>query len=146
MRLAPGFGRVEHVPPPGAECVVAEQLVVGGAPDVHRDLVPFRQDFLGSESFHDDGAAPEDVGPARLLFGTAPELVKSAQYSLLDALGHRRHRVVVVVKGQVIEDLLAAFVHAAEAFGDDDGHFVGKGGIEVIRVGIVLASTRLWPS
>ena len=57
-----------------------------------------------------------------------------------------RHRVLLVVKGQEIEKLLPLFVHPAQAVRNDRGHFISKRGSYAIKVGIVLAASRLWPS
>ena len=44
--------------------------------------------------------------------------VQTAQDALLAALGHRRHRVVLVVQRDVVEDVLAVDVHAPHAVTD----------------------------
>ena len=73
------------------------------------------------------GPLPKMCALCFLPSGPRLELVKPFENALLDAFGHRRHRVVLVVERQVVEDVLAFDIHAAHAVGDDDRQLVGEG-------------------
>jgi len=61
----------------------------------------------------------------------------SAENSLLDSLvfGHGRLRIIFVSDSEVIKNILALLVHAADSFADDDREFVGERGIVGFQVG-----------
>ena len=62
---------MQHVPAPGTQGVVAEQLVAGRAPDVGGHVEPLGQDFLRAQRLADDRPAAEDVRLVLLAFRAA---------------------------------------------------------------------------
>ena len=59
--------------------------------------------------------------------GGGPTAVQPADDALLGAGGHRRHRVGLVVEGDVVEDVFGVgAVHAAQSVADDHGDLVGE--------------------
>ena len=60
------------------------------------------------------------------MFSAALNRIQAAQDALLRAGRHRRLDVVLVQDGQVVEDILALFVHPPDAVLNDHGEFVGE--------------------
>ena len=58
-----------------------------------------------------------------------PETIQALDDSIFRPFGHGRMHDVLVVEGDVIEDVFLLLVHPAQSFPDDQGHFIGKGGI-----------------
>ncbi len=127
------FCRVETVPAQGLLAVVAEGFVAGGAPDVGADAVAFSEDFLGFEGTVENGAAAKELGVKFFAFGPGFEFVEAANNALGDfidvAFWHAGVGVVFVANGDVVENVLTVLIHAADAVLEDDGDFVGKGGV-----------------
>ena len=118
---------MQHVPAPGSQRVVAQQLVTGRAPDIRRHAEALPQDFLGPQRLANDRAAAQEVGLQRFLFRATSEPVKPFQDSLRHPLlGHGRHLVVLVVKREVVEHVLALGIHAPQAVSDDHRQLVGE--------------------
>src|SRR5581483_4689803 len=102
--------RLEHVPAPRAQRLAAEQLVAGRAPDIGRDVELRRQYFLGAQRLAQQGTAAEDVRLEFFSFARGAELVEPLENALLGALWHLRHRIIFVVKRQIVKILLAVGV------------------------------------
>ena len=77
---------------------------------------------------HDRARSKERHAPPPA-FLARPEEVDAADDALLDALGHRRLRVVLVVEGQVIEDVLAVAEHPLDAVPHDHCGLVRERGV-----------------
>src|SRR3989338_3515199 len=67
------------------------------------------------------------MGLVILIILSFAKLIKTLQDSLLRAFRHRRHGIIFVVEGEVIENLFAFLVHPPESVPDDHGDFIGKG-------------------
>src|SRR2546425_11127642 len=63
------------------------------------------------------------------LLPSAAKFIETFQDPLFDALGHRRHRIILIVEREIIENLLALLTHAAHPVANDHGDFIGKGRI-----------------
>ena len=57
VREARLFGRMEHIPAVAGVAVLIKLLIAGDAPDVRRNAIILRQDFLRLERFAQDCAA-----------------------------------------------------------------------------------------
>ena len=127
LRLRFGVQAVEAF---DLERLVAEKLVARHAPHVGGDLVPLLQKLLSAEDLPHDRARSEERDAAPKPFFALAEEVEAPNDPVLDALGHRRLGIVLVVEGEVVEDVLAALTeHAADAVFDDDRRFVREGWI-----------------
>ena len=117
---------MQPVPTLDLKCFVAELLVARDAVHVRGDVVFLLEDLLGAQHLHEDGARPEqrDTAPAALALS---EEIDPAQDPVLDARRHRRHRVVLVVQRQVVEDVGVVDEHAADTVAHDDRGLVGEG-------------------
>ena len=62
--------------------------------------------------------------------------VEALDHALGDVVGHGRHHLVLVVEGQVVDDVLAVEPHAAQAVADDGGHLVGEGRVVGLGDGV----------
>src|SRR5690348_8447858 len=70
-----------------------------------------------------------------VLIFSAREQVGAFQDTFFCAPGHGRHGIGLIGHREVVKDALLLFVHAANAITDNDGNFVGKGGIEGVKIG-----------
>ena len=85
-----------------------------------------------------DRAAAEQVDlrlDLRLGKSAGAELVHSLEDAFLAARGHRFHLVIFVGDGEVIENALAVLIHAANAFLDENGDFIGEGWVVAEQIG-----------
>ena len=118
---------MQAVPPFDTQGFVAEHLVARGAPDVGGDVELVGQHLLGVEGGEHARAAGEDLGPVLGVPGSRPEPVEATHNSVLNPVGHGRHRVRLVVEREVVEAVLGfSAVHALDAVSDDDRHLVGE--------------------
>ena len=114
--------RMQPIPALTRQRLAAQFLVAGHAPHVGRDAVLLAQHLLGPQRFAENRTAAEQVYLRfylRLLERAGPESVHALQDAVAGAGRHRLHRVVFVVQGQIIEDVLAVLVHATNAVLDD---------------------------
>src|SRR5258707_847231 len=63
------------------------------------------------------------------------EFVQAAENAVFHIAWHRRHSVVLVHQSDVVKNVFAVFVHAANAVLNDDGNFVGERGIVGEQIG-----------
>src|SRR5437867_2136346 len=129
-----GLG-MQPVPPLDGERLVAQLLVARDAVHVRADVVLLLQELLRAKDLPHDRPRSEQRDPpaATLLAGT--EKVDAPDDALLDAFRHRGLWVVLVVEGEVIEDVLAVAEHPLDAVAYDHG------GLERER-GVVGADVR----
>ena len=104
------------------------------APHVGGHVVALEQG-LGREGLAQDRPAGEKLRPVRPRLAGRPQPVQPPQDALARPVGHRRHRVGLVLDRQVVEHALAVDVHAAHAVLDDDGQLVGVGRVVGEQVG-----------
>ena len=118
---------MQHVPALAGVAVAVELDVARDAPDVGADVVLALEHLLRLDDFGQDRAAAEQLRARGAVGrGGGAEPVQPLQDAVADALGHRRHRVLLVHDGQVVEDALLIDVHPADAVLDDDGDLVGE--------------------
>ena len=111
-RLPPLFARVKPVPSFGSQGVHPQLLVRGGAPHVGRHIVILGQELLSSEGLLDHRTGAEQVGAVHLLpIRPLGQPVQPPEDAVSRPFGHRRHRVRLVVQREVVENVLALFVH-----------------------------------
>src|SRR5262249_53274737 len=110
IRASGGRSGMEHVPTLGPEGIVAEQLVTGRTPNVCRHLVIVSQDVLGAQSLFEQRSTAEQVRLER--FGSWPwlELIEPLANAFLTSSWHGRHGVILVIKGEIIEDVLTLLI------------------------------------
>src|SRR5581483_11628382 len=128
IRFVRGLIGMQTVPALDPQGIAAQFVVAGHAPDVGRHVVLFRQDLLRAERFVQDRAAAEKL-QARFAVFRGLESVNALQDAFCYALRHRRHRVILVVEREVVEQVLLLLVHAADAVLNDDGDLVSVRGI-----------------
>ena len=92
------------------------------------------QDLLGLERLVQDRARSQQMDAATVDLGRSVS-VQPPQDSLVHALGSRSLDPVLVVEGQVVEDVLALRVHAADSLANDDRQLVGVGRVIGEHVG-----------
>jgi hypothetical protein len=122
LRLLAG---VQHVVPVAGVAVAVQLRVAGHAPDVGGDVV-LLEHLLRGDHLVEDRAAAEELRPElRLAVGRRLQPVHPLQDPLARPLGHRRHGVLLVHHGQVVEDALLLAIHPADAVLDDHRQLVG---------------------
>mmetsp|Transcript_37037 Transcript_37037/g.117885 ORF Transcript_37037/g.117885 Transcript_37037/m.117885 type:complete len:813 (-) Transcript_37037:807-3245(-) len=116
-RVAVGLGRL-----------AVELPVVRGAPDLAGHVV-LREDVHRVQDLLHDGAGADEPHGVRLPRLGRHELVEALEHALLEAgvFGDRRHGVVLVVQGDVVDHVLLLGPHLLDAVLDDVGHLVGEG-------------------
>src|SRR5882762_1659256 len=115
----------------GVQCFVA-----GDAPDVGGYSVFLSENILRLQCFAEDGAAAEELRLQLGLFVFAgAEFVHAAENAVFHVAGHGRHGVRLVHQGDVVKNVFAIFVHAANTVLNDDGDFVGECRIVGEKVG-----------
>src|SRR5207237_6404668 len=92
------FG-MQPVPALDGEGLVAQLLVARDAVHVRAHLVLLLQHLLRAQDLAHDRARSEERYAPPPAFLARPEEIDAADDALLDALGHRRLRVVLVVEG-----------------------------------------------
>src|SRR5438309_3385984 len=116
--------RMQPVPPLDRERLVAKLLVARDAVHVRAHVVFLLQKLLRAQDLpHDRSGSEERDPPPPTLRAWAKE-IEAADDSFLDSLGHRGLRVVLVVEGQVVEDVLTVAEHPLDALANDDGGLV----------------------
>ena len=82
-------------------------------------------------------AAEQLRSPLGLRFGRRSEPVQAFQNAFAHALGHRRHHVLLVHHGQVIEHALLVDIHPADTVLDDDGNLICERRVvrDAVRIG-----------
>ena len=82
----------------------------------------------GRDHLLEDRAGPDEPGAMRLRaeVGRLGEAVDAPDDAVVDAVGLLGLRVVLVVEGDVVEDVLAVVVHPLDAVADDRRQLVGE--------------------
>src|SRR5260370_13910536 len=117
MQTVPAFGR---------ERVAAKLIVAGHAPDVRGDAVLFAQNLLGAQGLVEYWTAAEKL-QRRLAAGGRLVLIEPGQDAFAAALRHRRHLIIFVVNAEVVEQIFALLIHAANPVLNDYAQLVGEG-------------------
>ncbi len=121
---------MQQIPTLRINPLCVKSLITRDAPHVRGYAVFFSQKFLRLQGLAQDGPAAEELrAQFRLLIFRRADLVHAFEDSLFGARGHRRHRVGFVHHGDVIKNVFAVLVHAANPVLDDDGNFVRKRGV-----------------
>ncbi len=122
---------MEAVPPLHRQGVLPEQLVAGGAPHLGGRVVMLGQELLGLQRRQHGRAAGQDPGAVgELALRSRLVAVEPPEDPVLGPVGHGRHRHRLVVEGDVVEAVLGLLpVHPVDPVLDDDGQFVGEGGV-----------------
>ena len=130
---------MEPVPPFDLEGVLAQALVRGRRPQLDTDVEVLRQFGRCLPRCAVSRPGEEQGGPTRRTIRRRRPPVEAAHDRGADlrrvTLGQRGHRVVLVVEGDVIENVgvvTAAAIHAMQPLLHDRGHLVGKG--RVVRL------------
>src|SRR5882762_6521035 len=127
---------MQAIPTLGFYSVGVQSFVAGDAPDVGGYSVFFSENILRLQCFAEDGAAAKELRLQLGLFVFAgAEFVHAAQNAVFHIARHGRHGVRLVHQGDVVKNVLAIFVHAANAILNDDGDFVGERGIVSEQIG-----------
>src|SRR5258706_15836164 len=61
-----------------------------------------------------------------LAFRARLELIKAVEDSAFDSLRHRWHRDLLIVQGQVVQNILTILVHPLHSVLNNDGEFVSE--------------------
>src|SRR5882762_9979633 len=127
---------MQAVPALGFYSVGVQSFVAGDAPDVGGYAVFLSQNILRLQCFAEDGAAAKEL---RLQLGffvfASAEFVHAAQNTVFHIARHGRHGVRLVHQSNVVKNVFAVFVHAANAVLNDDGNLVGERGIISEQIG-----------
>src|SRR5712672_3397392 len=127
---------MQAVPALGFYSVGVQSFVAGYAPHVGGYAVFLSENILRLQSFAQDGAAAKEL---RLQLGffvfAGAEFVHTAQNAVFHVAGHGRHGVRLVHQSDVVKNVFAVFVHAANAILNDDGDLVGERGIVGEQIG-----------
>src|SRR2546423_10015882 len=109
-----GLG-VQPIPALDGEGLVTQLLIARDAVDIRADVVFLLEKLLRAEDLPHDRTGSKQRDPSPAAFLSRPEEIDAADDPLLDTLGHRGLRVVLVVEGQVIEDVLTVAQHPLDA-------------------------------
>src|SRR5882672_5165294 len=127
---------MQAVPAFGFYGVGVQRFVAGYAPHVGGYAVFLSENILRLQCFAEDGATAEEL---RLQLGffvfAGAEFVHAAQNAVFHIARHGWHGVRLVHQGDVVKNVFAVFVHAANAILNDDGDFVGERGIVSEQIG-----------
>src|SRR5712671_3622564 len=127
---------MEAVPALGFYGVGVQRFVAGHAPDIGGYAVFFSEDILRLQGFAQDGAAAKELRlQLGLLVFAGAEFVHAAQNAVFHIAGHGWHGVRLVHQSDVVKNILAVLVHAANAVLNDDGDFVGERRIVGAQIG-----------
>src|SRR5258707_5740402 len=127
---------MQAVPALGFYSVRVQRFVAGDAPHVGGYAVFLSENILRLQCFAEDGAAAEELRLQLGLFVFAgAEFVHAAQNAVFHVAGHGRHGVRFVHQSNVVKNVFAVFVHAANAVLNDDGNLVGERGIVSEQIG-----------
>ena len=97
---------MQPVPALGSECVLAERFVRRGAPQLRAHVVVLGEQLLRVTRRALGGAAEQDGGAVAAPVGRSREAVDAARDAVADVGRHRRLHVVLVVEGEVVEDVV----------------------------------------
>src|SRR6266853_1012961 len=118
---------MEAVPARSFYSVGIQSFVAGHAPNIGGYSVFFSENILRLQGFAEDGAAAEELHlQLGFLVFAGAEFVHAAQNAVFHIAGHARHGVRLVHQGDVVKNILAVFIHAANTVLNDDGDFVGE--------------------
>src|SRR6267142_1040676 len=118
---------MQAVPALGFYGVGVQRFVAGYAPHIGGYAVFLSENILRLQCFAQDGAAAEKLRFQLGLFVFAgAEFVHAAQNAVFHIAGHGWHGVRLVHQRDVVKNVFAIFVHAANAILNDDGDFVGE--------------------
>src|SRR6266853_3772581 len=127
---------MEAVPARSFYSVGIQSFVAGHAPNVGGYSVFFSENILRLQGFAEDGAAAEELHlQLGFLVFAGTEFVHAAQNAVFHIARHRWHGVRLVHQGDVVKNILAVFIHAANTVLNDDGDFVGERGIVGEQIG-----------
>src|SRR5438034_4599177 len=124
VRFSRGFLRMEPIPAVDPERFVAKLLVTRSAPHVCGYLDPFGKQLLRLPDREHYASAPEKLDPMSPRDRRRPETIQALDDSIFRPFGHGRMHDVLVVEGDVIEDVFLLLVHPAQSLPDDQGHFI----------------------
>ena len=126
VRLARlGLG-VQAVPALDLERIVPQELVRGHAPDVGAHVVGVGEKLLRAQGLLEDRTRAKERHLAPAAGVPRPESIKAAEDPLPDAIRHWRHRIVLVVQGDVVKDVLVVDEHPAQTVLHDHRGLVGE--------------------
>src|SRR5712671_1703123 len=127
---------MQAIPALGFYGVGVQRFVAGYAPHVSGYAVFLSENILRLQCFAEDGAAAKELRLQLGLFVFAgAEFVHAAQNAVFHIAGHGRHGVRLVHQSDVVKNVFAVFVHAANAILNDDGDLVGERGIVSEQIG-----------
>jgi hypothetical protein len=118
---------VQAVPALGAERVAAELLERRRTEDLRRNAELLGEQLLRRKDLLQDRARSHERrrDGLRAQVGCVAESVQALHDRLVDAVGHRRLGIVLVVERDVVEDILARHVHPLDAAADDRRELIG---------------------
>ncbi len=143
-----GTGRlrwVEAVPALGRQRLFPQGLVRRRRPQLGAHVVVLGQLVAGLGGGQPGGAGEHDGGPHRWFCRSGGVAVEPPQDARLAALRHLGHGVVLVVEGEVVEDVFVVGVHPTAPVGDDHCQLVGEGGVVHHAVGHHRVEQRAVP-
>jgi hypothetical protein len=118
---------MQPVPALDSEGVIAQLLVAGRAPHICAYVVLVRQQALRFQCSQYRRPAGQDLDPVSSLGAGGPKSLQAAEDPVFCPVGQRRHRIGLVVEGDVVEDVLQVGpVHTAQSIADDDRPVVGE--------------------
>src|SRR5712672_3957367 len=127
---------MQAVPALGFYSVGVQSFVAGYAPHVGGYAVFLSENILRLQGFAQDGAAAEELRLQLGLFVFAgSEFVHATQNAVFHVARHGRHGVRLVHQSDVVKNVFAIFVHAANSILNDDRDFVGERGIVGEQIG-----------
>ena len=118
--------RIEGTDAVYLDAVLVQLLETGDTPDTGRHPVVF-EDLLGAAGFADDAAAGEQVRVGGFLGACGsefPQQIKPLEDALFGASRHVRHRIALILDGQIVDHVILLLVHSTDAPADADGEFV----------------------
>src|SRR5260221_425244 len=127
--------RVQQVPARASDAVAAQLVEAGAAPYVGEHSPILLQELACGHHLAQDRAAAEELHARARRRAGVGELVHALEDALARALGKAGVRVVLVHEGDVVENVLLVFHHAAQTVLHDHRDLVGKGGIVGNAVG-----------
>lgn len=125
---------MQQVPALGVLAVAGQFVERWAAPHIGLHTPVGRQQLLRKERFAQDGARAQQLH-AGVTGGAGLAQVHALDDLRLGAGGEAGHGVVLVEQGDVVEDVFLALDHALQTVVQDDGHFMGKGGVVADAIG-----------
>src|SRR5712675_1806432 len=127
---------MQAVPALSFYSVGIQSFVAGYAPHVGGYAVFFSENILRLQCFAEDGATAKELRLQLGLFVFArAEFVHAPQNAVFHIARHGWHGVRLVHQSDVVKNVFAVFVHAANAILNDDRDFVGERGIVSEQIG-----------